>query len=146
MNKKTKGYKIYVTGNKGGYAILEACKKCDKAILLTATPFINKLYDIENLLSMVDKKQPLNQNNFYKMITNTESRLDYFNYKISHNENSSTQYFPEKIEETFNPLKNLSLSATTFSSLPTMRASASSFSSLSTVRANKTPHIIAQEW
>jgi len=51
-----KGVKhINVTGNKRGYAILEACKKCNKAILLTATPFINKLYDIENLLSMIDK-------------------------------------------------------------------------------------------
>ncbi len=53
-----KGIKtINVTSNKRGYAILEACKKCDKCILLTATPFINKLYDIENLLSMIDKKQ-----------------------------------------------------------------------------------------
>jgi superfamily II DNA or RNA helicase len=91
---------INVTSNKRGYSVLEACKKADKAILLTATPFINKLYDIENLLSMIDKKEPLNQNNFYEMITNTSSRNDYFNYKISHYENPPhSEFFPEKIQE-----------------------------------------------
>lgn len=91
---------INITSNKRGYAVLEACKKCDKCILLTATPFINKLYDIENLLSMIDKKQPLSQNTFYEMITNTSSRNDYFNYKISHYENPPTsEFFPEKIQE-----------------------------------------------
>ena len=91
---------INVSQNKRGYAVLEACKKCDKVILLTGTPFINKLYDIENLLSMVDKKNPLNPDSFYLMITNTSSRNDYFNYKISHYENQSgDEYFPEKIEE-----------------------------------------------
>jgi hypothetical protein len=96
-----KGNKIInITSNKRGYAVLEACKKCDKCILLTATPFINKLYDIENLLSMVDKKQPLSQNTFYEMITNTSSRNDYFRFKISHYENSPTsEFFPEKIQE-----------------------------------------------
>ena len=33
------------------------------------------------------------------MITNTESRLDYFNYKCSHYESNSSEYFPDKIEE-----------------------------------------------
>ncbi len=32
---------------------------------------------------MIDKKQPLSQNKFYEMITNTSSRNDYFRFKIS---------------------------------------------------------------
>lgn len=91
---------IVVEQNKRGYAILEAIKKTDKCILLTGTPFINKIYDIENLLSMVVKKDPLDPDNFAQMITNTESRLDYFKYKISHYENKvGSEFFPEKIEE-----------------------------------------------
>lgn len=91
---------IEVKQNKRGYAILEAIKKTDKCILLTGTPFINKIYDIENLLSMVVKKDPLDPDNFSQMITNTESRLDYFKYKISHYENKvGSEFFPEKIEE-----------------------------------------------
>ena len=67
---------------------------------MTGTPFINKLYDIENLLSMVVKKDPLNQDNFSQMITNTNSRHDYFKYKISHYENEAgSKYFPKKIQE-----------------------------------------------
>ena len=66
--------------------------------MLSGTPFINGLYDIENLLSCVDKKDPLNKNDYFQMITNTESRNDYFNYKISHYENDDSEFFPTKIE------------------------------------------------
>jgi tRNA1(Val) A37 N6-methylase TrmN6 len=91
---------LSVEQNKRGFAILNAIKKTDKCILLTGTPFINKIYDIENLLSMVVKKDPLDPDNFSQMITNTNSRLDYFKYKISHYENKvGSEYFPEKIEK-----------------------------------------------
>ena len=89
-----------VEQNKRGYQILQAIKKTDKCILLTGTPFINKIYDIENLISMVVKKDPLDPQNFAQMITNKESRLDYFKYKISHYENKvGSEFFPEKIEK-----------------------------------------------
>ena len=89
---------INVITNKRGYALVNACKKADKCIMLSGTPFINGLYDIENLLSCVDKKDPLNKNDYFQMITNTESRNDYFNYKISHYENNDSEFFPTKIE------------------------------------------------
>jgi len=91
---------ISVEQNKRGYAILDAIKKTDKCILLTGTPFINKIYDIENLISMVVKKDPLDPENFAQMITNSGSRLDYFKYKISHYENKvGSEFFPQKIEK-----------------------------------------------
>jgi len=91
---------VSVEQNKRGYQILQAIKKTDKCILLTGTPFINKIYDIENLISMVVKKDPLDPENFSQMITKKESRLDYFKYKISHYENKvGSEFFPEKIEK-----------------------------------------------
>ncbi len=67
--------------------------------MLSGTVFINGLYDIENLLSSIDKKDPLNKNDYFQMITNTESRNDYFNYEISHYENDdNSEFFPTKIE------------------------------------------------
>ncbi len=63
-------------------------------------PFINTLYDIENLSSMVVKNDPLDQDNFAQIITNTDSRHDYFCYKISLYENEAgSKYFPKKIQE-----------------------------------------------
>jgi len=89
---------VNVTKNKKGFWVLEACKKCHKALLLTGTPFINKLYDIENLLSIVEQKDPLNENDFAIMMNNKHSRDDYYKYRISHymrDENS--EFFPRRI-------------------------------------------------
>jgi hypothetical protein len=62
----SKGKKsINVITNKRGYALVNACKQADKCIMLSGTPFINGLYDIENLLSCVDKKDPLNKNDYF---------------------------------------------------------------------------------
>ena len=61
---------------------------------------LNNIDDIENLLSMVTKKDPLDEGNFSQMITNTESRHDYFRYRISHYENEvGSIFFPKKIQE-----------------------------------------------
>jgi tRNA1(Val) A37 N6-methylase TrmN6 len=83
--------------NKRGYYILDAIKKCDKAIMLTATPFINKLYDIENLISMCDKKDPVSQDLYAEIMNNTETRNDYFRYRISYYQKDvNSEFFPKK--------------------------------------------------
>lgn len=90
---------ITVSQNKRGFYTLRACKKCHKALLLTGTPFVNKLYDIENLISMVDKKNPLTQNNFAEITTSMDGQgKDYFKYRISHFENpKESEFFPKAI-------------------------------------------------
>lgn len=100
VDKNSQGEQVvFVNSNKRGYFILDAIKKSDKCILLTGTPFINKTYDIENLLAMTSKADPLDPSNFSQMITDTENRKDYFKYKISHYENEvGSEFFPEKIE------------------------------------------------
>jgi hypothetical protein len=87
---------VSVSQNRKGYYTLEACKKCHKSLLLTGTPFVNRLYDIENLISMVDKKQPLDENDFSVLTTSMEGMgKDYFKYKISHYENQpGSEFFP----------------------------------------------------
>lgn len=71
--------------NKKGFELIEVCKNfTHKALLLSGTPFVNKLYDIENLASMIDKKDPINEKSFDDMITSNEAVTDYFKYRISH--------------------------------------------------------------
>ena len=51
---------------------------------MTGTPFINTLYDIENIMSMIGKKQPLSETAFEKLLINDDNLKDYFNYRISY--------------------------------------------------------------
>ena len=49
---------------------------------------------------MVVKKDPLDRDNFAQMITNTDSRHNYFRYKISRYENEKgSKYFPKRIQQ-----------------------------------------------
>jgi predicted RNA methylase len=54
-----------------------------KALCLTGTVMVNKIYDIENLLSIADGKAPISQNTFSKIAVNEANRYDYFKYRIS---------------------------------------------------------------
>ena len=40
----------------------------DKIILLTGTAFVNTLYDIENLLAMIDQREPIDSTTFKQML------------------------------------------------------------------------------
>jgi len=96
--------KTTVTSNKRGYWILDAIKKCHKALMLTGTPFINKIYDIENLISMCEKKDPLDENNFAAVCISKKQRDDYFKYKISHYENPTNSEFFPKVHTKYIPI------------------------------------------
>jgi predicted RNA methylase len=86
----------FVISNKRGFAILEnATKDAHKVILLTGTLFVNKIYDIENLLAMSEKRQPIPSTIFNDMLKNAENYPDYFNYKISYYPPIKNEYFPK---------------------------------------------------
>jgi len=86
----------FVSSNKRGYAILEnATKDAHKVILLTGTLFVNKIYDIENLLAMSEQRGPIPSTIFNDMLKNVENYPDYFNYKISYYPPIKNKYFPE---------------------------------------------------
>jgi len=84
INKDDEEEKVALT-NKKGFEILEVCKEyIHKILLLSGTPFINNPYDIENLISMIDKKDPLDLGPFYDLISSHTATIDYFKYRISH--------------------------------------------------------------
>lgn len=91
-----------VVTNKKGYAVLlRGGMKAHKVILLTATPFINKTYDIENLLAIAEGRDPIDESMFGDVASNTNLRFDYFKYKVSHYEKDiHDANFPER-RETF---------------------------------------------
>ena len=71
-----------------------------KILLLTGTAFINGLYDIENLLSMVDQRDPIDRKAYGNMISDALNVPDYFNYRISFYQRPSvSEFFPQRIEK-----------------------------------------------
>lgn len=88
------------SSNKRGFQLMKyGSDYCHKIILLTGTPFVNKLYDIENLLSMIDQRKPISEQNYKNVLDNVETIKDYFNFRISHYEtNNNDGFFPERRE------------------------------------------------
>lgn len=91
---------IIKKNKRGAYIKMFASDKCHKILCLTATPFVNKPYDVENLLAMVDNREPIKEGDFAQMIGREENRNDFFKYRISHYEKSQTSvFFPERREQ-----------------------------------------------
>jgi len=88
--------------------VIEACQICNKVLAMTGTPFVNKLYDIENTMAMINQRdEPMAPDQFDSLIKNTDATIDYFRYKISHFDIFKTpqsKFFPEK-KEIFVPIK-----------------------------------------
>ena len=93
--------KTIADANNVGNVILQSCQKAHKILCMTGTPFINYLYDIENIMSMISKKEPLLPRYFRELLQSDENVLDYFKYKISHFDLSKN---PKLIEDF--PIKN----------------------------------------
>lgn len=72
-----------------------------KVLLMTGTPFVNTLYDIENLITMVNHNKIAHQkNDFYKILADDVILKEYFKYKVSHYFNPPNNiYFPEFIDQ-----------------------------------------------
>ena len=86
--------------NRNGDIIIDECKNAHKIICMTGTPFINSLYDIENIMSMIGKKKPLSKQAFNALLSSDDNVKDYFNYRISYfnvMDTESKKYFPSVI-------------------------------------------------
>jgi superfamily II DNA or RNA helicase len=77
---------IALAQNKKGRIITDACTKCDKVLAMTGTPFVNKPYDIENIMAMISKRGNIQllEKDFDKLIEDEAVLKDYFNYRISY--------------------------------------------------------------
>lgn len=82
------------------YKILLKTENAHKVILLTATPFVNTPYDIENLISIGESKTPLDPETFGSLISDFNNLVDYFKYRISYYMNEGgSEFFPEMREK-----------------------------------------------
>ena len=72
-----------ITGGRAK-AVIDYCSNvASKVLLLTATPLINRPYDMENLLAMIDGRPQMVQNNFNEIMCNKDLLIDYFKNRVS---------------------------------------------------------------
>lgn len=65
--------------------ILNFASKCKKVLLLTATPYMNGLYDIVPLISMVKgEREVMNQKDFYEMTKDTKKFQNWLKDTVSY--------------------------------------------------------------
>jgi len=88
-----------VSANRRGYIVKKfGSDYSHKIILLTGTAFVNKIYDIENLLAMVDNRAPISSDAFNTLISDITNLPDYFSYKISYYPSIESEFFPDRRE------------------------------------------------
>ena len=87
-------------GNIRAKAILVKTVKSNKILLLTATPFVNTPYDIETLMTILNKRVKSHfKGEFFEMIQDKNKLIDYFACKLSINfRKENDKLFPEKRE------------------------------------------------
>jgi superfamily II DNA or RNA helicase/predicted RNA methylase len=97
---------------KSGAKVLTIIAKCSniakKILLLSATPLVNSIIDIENLMAMINGHEPLDSNSsfFNKIIANPKLMARYFGCRLSffeHDQKSRALYFP-KMQEMYVPI------------------------------------------
>jgi len=72
----------------------------NKIIMLTATPFVNTPYDIENLMAIGSSRVALGKSYFGEMVSGENFRYDYFKYRISkYDRNFESGDFPDMREK-----------------------------------------------
>ncbi len=71
------------TGKRAGTLLDNCGKNLDKVLLLTATPFVNEEYDIENLMAIAEGRDPLSKEEFDDILMSDDKLKDYFKCRIS---------------------------------------------------------------
>ncbi len=91
--------KIRWTGGRAK-AVIDNCSQFNvKTLLLSATPFINTPYDVENLLAMIDGRLQLQKGEYFNIINSKKDNEDYFRYRVSHYQRAfDNKDFPKKNE------------------------------------------------
>lgn len=86
--------------NKKGFKLMKwGTSKCHKILLLTGTAFVNILYDIENLLAMIDNRKPVDLSCYNDILSKVATSKDYFDYKISYYvKDTNDDFFPKRNE------------------------------------------------
>jgi hypothetical protein len=77
---QTEGLEV---GSKKAADMVQKAKKSHKSLVLTGTAFVNKLYDIENLLAIANGQPALDPQTFSDLIVDKKIRYDYMKYRVS---------------------------------------------------------------
>ena len=72
-----------------------------KIILLTGTAFVNTLYDIENLLAMIDQREPIDSTAFKQMLNSPSNIQTYFQHRISYYKSRSLMCFLNELNKLY---------------------------------------------
>ena len=103
VEKDSAGHTVEVatTGKRTFKLMDKFTSNAHKVLLMTGTPFVNSLFDIENLITMVNHQTIAHaQNDFYKILADDIILKEYFKYKVSHYFNPPNNiYFPEFIDQ-----------------------------------------------
>lgn len=73
--------------------IINCAKQAKRVLMLTGTPIVNDMYDIENLMAMSYGRNPLTKTEFLKMASNPKVFENYFKCRISFF-NAAQEHFP----------------------------------------------------
>ena len=102
--KRDKEGEFTSQNKRGQELLLRGGIPAHKVLMLTATPFVNKPYDIENLLAIAEGRYPNDEEAFGFIASSFSMRYDYLKYRISQYQKSfDNKDFPKKIEK-FVPL------------------------------------------
>ncbi len=86
-----------ITAGKTANAIIQCAIQAHKVLIMTATPIVNTPYDIENLIAMVEGREPYTETQFSKIEDNMYRLKRYVSGKFSFYEPSITElreYYP----------------------------------------------------
>lgn len=90
---------IAVKNTRGDRIMKYGSGQAHKVLLLTGTAFVNIIYDIENLLAMIDNRKPLETEPYKDILSKLATMKDYFNYRISYYKTSNEGgFFPQRNE------------------------------------------------
>jgi superfamily II DNA or RNA helicase len=82
-----------VTSGKNANAVIQCAIAAHKVLLMTATPIVNTSYDIENLIAMIEGREPYTVSHFAKIEGNYQRLRRYIHGKFSYYTPSSTELF-----------------------------------------------------
>lgn len=89
-------------------ALVECARRARRVLLLTATPFVNSVYDVANLVAMVDGTRPLTRTQFAAVLESKPAFHEYFAGKFDFYAPSARDRlrdYPEIVEnEVFLPM------------------------------------------
>lgn len=86
-----------ISGRKS-HALSQCSLKAEKVLLLTATPYVNNIYDINNLMAMINGVKPLTKTQFLEQTTTVKKLENFLRCRISYFNPQNDENYPKVSE------------------------------------------------